>query len=343
VIIRSVELTNFRNFELRKLVFPSRNIFLQGRNGSGKSNLLESIAFTSLLRSFRGSVPREMIRIGAKEFQIKLELNGKIAPEILQINETVSGKRRLFINGHPVAKSSDFIREFHTVVFAPEDKVIAAGTSGCRRRFFDILISEIEPEYLLRLSRYHRALVQRNRALKISPKTAWAFEGELSEQAPFIAARRRYYAEQVAGEVNSLLGGRNSFQIIYRTDCADTAAGHLEMFAARRDSELRRQCTLCGPQLDEFDLFLDGKLLRTYGSTGQVRLSALLLKLAQYRIVRASSGVPLAVLVDDVTGELDADNLQLFFNTISGAQQAFFTFADKPGFTLPDLTVIPFD
>jgi DNA replication and repair protein RecF len=115
------------------------------------------------------------------------------------------------------------------------------------------------------------------------------------------------------------------------------------MFAARRDSELRRQCTLCGPQLDEFDLFLDGKLLRTYGSTGQVRLSALLLKLAQYRIVRASSGVPLAVLVDDVTGELDADNLQLFFNTISGAQQAFFTFADKPGFTLPDLTVIPFD
>lgn len=322
------------------MVFCNRNVFLQGPNGSGKSNILEAIAFASLLRSFRGATPREMIRIGAREFHIKAELPGKIAPELLEISETVSGKRQLAINGESIRKSSDFIREFHTVVFAPEDRDIGAGTSGCRRRFFDILISEIEPEYMLRLSRYFRALNQRNRALKFAPHTAGAFDEELAEQAPHIARRRRHYATITAEKVMSLLDGVGEFKIVYKSDTPDSAAEYRELLASRKDSELRRQCTLCGIQLDEFELFYNGKLVRTYGSTGQIRLLSLLLKLAQYQIIRTNSPIPLAVLVDDVTGELDDTNLELFLNTISNAKQSFFTFAEAPRFTLPDCSVI---
>lgn len=341
MVIKSIELTNFRNFELRELVFNSRNIILTGANGSGKSNILESIAFSSLLRSFRGASPKEMIRIGSKGFNLKTILHGRIAPVKLEISETLSGKRKLLINGAPIRKSSDFIREFHTVVFAPEDREIAAGTSGCRRKFFDILISGIEPEYLLRLSRYHRALLQRNKALKFTPHTAAAFEEELSEQAPFIAEKRRRYAEETAGEVSRLLGSRGTFQIIYRTDSAPDAAEHRKLLAEKREQELRRQCTLCGIQLDEFDLIFNGKLLRTYGSTGQIRLISLLLKMAQFQLVRDHTSMPLAVLADDVTGELDEYNLQLFLNTISGADQTFFTFAETPRFSLPESQFIP--
>ena len=325
------------------MVFCNRNIFFTGKNGSGKSNLLESIAFSSLLRSFRGASPREMIRLGAREFQIKTVLQGKVRPEVLQISESVSGRRQLFINNQPVARSSDFIREFHTVVFAPEDREIGAGSSGCRRRYFDILISEVEPEYLLRLSRYHRALVQRNRALKTAPQAAAAFEAELAEQAPFIAQRRRHYARIISEKVAALLGGRGSFNAIYRTDCAESAEAHLELLQSRRESELRRQCTLCGPQLDEFELIFNGKLLRTYGSTGQIRLISLLLKLAQFQVVKSAADLPVAVLADDVTGELDETNLQLFLETISEAQQSFFTFAEAPRFSLPDSGFIAVD
>ena len=269
-MIESIELTNFRNFESRKLVFCNRNIFFQGPNGSGKSNLLESIAFTSLLRSFRGSPPREMIRIGARAFHLRTVLRGRFSREVLEITETVSGKRKLLINGQPVRRSSDFIREFHTIAFAPEDREIISGPSGCRRRFFDILISEIEPEYLIRLSRYHRALLQRNRALKFAPRTAALFEPELAEHAPFIAARRRYFAEIVEKEAAALLGSRGSFRIHYRTDTAENADGQRSLLESRRESESRRQCTLVGPQLDEFELFLNDKPLRSYGSSNNV-------------------------------------------------------------------------
>ncbi|MBO7327868.1 MAG: DNA replication/repair protein RecF [Lentisphaeria bacterium] len=340
MVIRSLELTNFRNFELRKLVFHTRNVIFLGENGSGKSNLLESIGFSSLLRSFRGAAPREMIRIGAREFSICTELQGKYAPERLLISETYSGKRKLFINNEAIRRSSDFIREFHCVIFAPEDREITAGTSGCRRRFFDILISETEPEYLLRLSRYHRALNQRNRALKIAPETASAFENELADQAPFIAARRRFYSCEIEKKVQTLLGDRGTFKIIYRTDTPETPESHRELLAAKRESELRRQCTLCGPQLDEFDMIFNGKLLRTYGSTGQLRLISLLLKLAEFQVVRKNTSAPVVVLADDVTGELDECNLQLFLQNVSDADQCFFTFAELPRFKLDDSQII---
>ncbi|MBR7121292.1 MAG: DNA replication and repair protein RecF [Lentisphaeria bacterium] len=341
MVIRSISLTNFRNFESRELVFCNRNIFFEGPNGSGKSNLLESIGFASLLRSFRGAPPREMIRIGAREFQLKSVLDGRIAPETLEISETVSGRRKLFINGQPVRRSSDFIREFHTVVFAPEDREIASGPSGCRRKFFDILISGIEPEYLIRLSRYIRALLQRNRALKFAPHTAGAFEDELAENAPFIAGRRRFYAGIIAEKVNTLLKERGSFEVIYRSDAGEDFQSHKALIHSKKESELRRQCTACGVQLDEFEFIFNGRLLRTYGSTGQIRLISLLLKLAQFQVVQSRSDAPLAVLADDVTGELDELNLSLFLNTIAGAQQAFFTFADPPRFSLPDSVTIP--
>ena len=341
MVVESLELTNFRNFASRKLVFCNRNIFLLGANGAGKSNILESIAFSSLLRSFRGAPPREMIRFGCREFQLRTTLRTRGGTEDLRIVEHASGRRELFIRNSPVARSSDFIREFHTIVFAPEDRMTVAGSSGYRRRFFDILISEIAPEYLLRLSRYHRALLQRNRALKSAPRAAAAFEEELSDQAPFIAAARSRYAELITRECNILLGGRGEFAVIHRTDSAATPEEHRKLFALKRESEIRRQCTLSGPQLDEFELLFDGKLLRTYGSTGQVRLISLMLKLAQFTLVRERSSIPLAVLADDVTGELDDANLQLFLRTIADAGQTFFTFAEPPRFALPDSATIP--
>ena len=336
MVLRSLELTDFRNFESRKLVFSSRNIFFTGANGSGKSNLLESIAFASLLRSFRGASPREMIRIGGREFRLQVMLESRIGNHRLQISEEISGRRRLFINGDAIRKSSDFIREFHTVVFAPEDREIVSGTSGCRRRFFDIMISGVDGEYLQRLSRYHRALIQRNRALKNAPHTASAFEEELAEQAPFIAAKRRHFAAVTGEKVAALLGEKGSFQIVYRTDSGADSKEHRRIFEAKKESELRRQCTLCGPQLDEFEFFYNGKLLRTYGSTGQRRLIALLLKLAEFDILQSNSRAPVVVLADDVTGELDESNLKLFLNNIAQADQCFFTFAEPPGFSLPD-------
>ena len=341
--IERLELVNFRNFISRELTFSHKNILLTGPNGSGKTNVLESIAFLSLLRSFRTTTPRELIRIGTKGFHLAATLALPCGKEKLTVNETISGRRELFIGDAPVRRSSEFIREFHAVIFSPEDRAIADGSSGHRRKYFDILISTVEPEYLTRLSCYNRALLQRNKALKTAPHLAAAFEAELIAHAPALAVRRRHYAALVEQSVQLLLRDRGSCRIIYHTDTPDTPEEYHRAFIQKRESELRRACTLIGPQLDEFEIFFNDKPLRSFGSTGQIRLITLLLKLAQFQLIKQQSTAPVITLADDVTGELDPQNLELFLSTIATADQGFFTFADTPKADLPDSLTIRTD
>ncbi|MBE6391521.1 MAG: DNA replication and repair protein RecF [Lentisphaerae bacterium] len=332
MVIEKLELADFRNFTCRELAFSHQQVIFHGPNGTGKSNALESIAFLSLLRSFRNAPTRELIRLGAKSFTLGATIRTAHGREKIRVRESLSGQRELFIGKAAIRRSSEFIREFHCVVFSPEDRMITGGSSGCRRKFFDILISTVEPEYLQRLSRYTRALLQRNRALKQNLKLVNAFDEELAEQAPCIARRRRFYAEKLADNVNTLLDSRGSIELNYKTDTPDSPEEFLKLLHSRKASELRRSCTLTGIQLDEFEIIFDGKPLRNFGSTGQLRLISLLMKLAQFKLFRQETPAPVAVLADDITGELDEKNLQLFLETISGADQSFFTFAS----TIPD-------
>jgi DNA replication and repair protein RecF len=328
-MIKTLSLTNYRNYSKKTLEFTSNTVVLQGPNGCGKTNLLEAIFFVSILRSFRGSSPKELVKIGEKDFAISLTLERKKLKSNLTINQQISGKRNLFINNNSVNRSSNFIKEFRAVPFVPEDRLIVSGSSSYRRRFFDSLISTIAPDYFTNLLRYSRALEQRNKALKESPKLASSFEVELIETSPKIAFAREIYASQIAFEVNNLLG-EDRFNIVRKGDVRSdsTEVELFNRFASTRDKEKLRGYTANGPHLDEFDLFLDNKLLRNYGSTGQVRIISLLLRLAEFNIVSNRGTLPF-VLIDDVTGDLDEKNKNLFYKVIEQSPQKFFTFATQ--------------
>ena len=197
-----------------------------------------------------------------------------------------------------------------------------------------MLISTLDSTYLTRLADYSRALAQRNRALKppVNRSIVAAFEPELAANAPSIAALRRQYAGSVEQELNALLKqrGGGEFRILYRFDYPESESEYLALLEKNRERELLRACTGIGPQLDEFEFYLDGRQLRHYGSTGQIRMISLLLKLAEFNLVRRSASEKVAVLVDDVTGELDEANKNRFFDAISGADQQFFTFTEFP-------------
>ena len=333
-MIEYLELTDFRNFRQREFRFSSSDLVLTGPNGSGKTSVLEALGYLSILRSFRGAGTKELVRIGEKKFTLKCRLAEGNVKSTLQVSEELTGRRELWIGGEKPGRSSDFIREFRTVAFVPEDREIVSGSSGRRRRFFDMLISSVDPLYLRALSDYMRALAQRNRALKSSrPETAVFFDAELASRAPEICAKRLKYASLLSEKVKELLGPSGvPFDIRFLCDSSMDPEENLDLLKKNFQREKQRGCTLSGPQLDEFEFRYDGRIMRNFGSTGQKGLIALLLKLAEFDIVRRESSESVAVLADDVLGDLDRNNAELFLDVVKKADQRFFTFAETPAF-----------
>ena len=322
-------LRDFRNYGESRFEFSSPRVLFLGPNGVGKSNLLEAIGYLSVLRSFRGAPAREMVALEKHVFTIGVGIDCGGRRKQLVIRENVGGPRELFEDRLPVRRSSEFIDKFRTVVFAPEDRFIVSAGASHRRRFFDMLISVLEPKYFTALGNFNRALKQRNKALRCGGKGADFFLPELVESAMSLTAFRREYAAMVEKEVNALLDGRR-FSVIPRFSAPEDPEEFLRQLRRDAERELRRGVTLCGPHLDDFEMFLDDKPLRSCGSTGQIRMVSLYLKLAEFSLVKRLSDLPVLVLADDVTGELDAENTRRFLELTRVADQAFFTFAEKP-------------
>lgn len=195
-LIKELKLRDFRNFEERTFSFDASDVVFTGKNGSGKSNILEAISYLSTLRSFRRAPVRDMVAIGKEQFFLNASIENRNRTQDISVIESISGARQLFINRNLCRQVSDFLFEYRCVCFSPGDFAIGSGASGVRRRFIDQLISSNDRNYLLGLSGYVRALTQRNRAAKAKNEMAMrAFEVVMAENAPgIIAAPGRPYS-----------------------------------------------------------------------------------------------------------------------------------------------------
>lgn len=341
-MIKRLLLSNFRNYQHADIEFNGRNIVLTGYNGQGKTNLLESIFFLSVLRSFRSSKTGDLKKIGNNYFYIGAEIKKSSWSELLEVQYGEGGKRRLHVDKQPVSKASEFINQIRAVVFSPEDINIVTANSGLRRRFMDMLISLIDPLYLNALKDYNNALKSRNTLLRMpgSDRRSLEVYEEIMAQNSFkIISERRKYTEILVFEVRKLLAeleNPNSFNIRYRIDLKEFS---LEAVKQRlindRQRDFKRGFTGFGPQGDDFELLFSKKSMRAFASTGQCRIISLCLKMAKLNILCEHNNSDLEnvlVLVDDVTGELDERMRTMFFKVISRAGQAFFTFTEKPDF-----------
>jgi DNA replication and repair protein RecF len=339
-VLNRLCIKNFRNYSVAEINFEHPKVVFTGRNGQGKTNLLEAIFFLSMLRSFRTSHIRDMKKIGANGFYLGAEIKKRSWTEHLEAEYNSSG-RRLLIDKSPVNKASDFIKQIKAVAFSPEDIDIVTGSSSLRRRFMDMLISVIDPQYLNALHNYSAGLKSRNAALKNFPvdqATVKAFEPIMAQNAVYILQQRKLYSDILSEQIKGLLSGfrpeQRDFIIKYRPDCqrADMAS-YMKRCDRERERDMKKGFTGFGPQLDDFDFVLQGKLMRNFASTGQCRLISLCLKMAKVNIIAENNQDDISnvlVLVDDVTGELDAITRELFFKVINQAGQAFFTFTERP-------------
>ena len=346
--LRRLVLEQFRNYSRAEIAFQPGMTVLLGPNGQGKTNILEAVHYLAFLRSFRTRQIRELVRFGADSFQLQASLDSGFsdrAGEELTVN--FGRDRRLFRNRAPMEKASEFINQFFCVAFIPEDIELIRGPAAERRRFLDMLASQLDRSYLHDLHMYNHALKSRNSILKqyarFDEASITAYDQLLARHGAVVIQKRRETVELLtaatAGADSALLVNgevayeylpgvpketrlSNNFQI------SATKEAYLEMLAQNRQRDMRDRVTTWGPHRDDMVVRLNGHELAAYGSEGQCRASALWMRVAATRILRhhaQAPGTALVLLVDDVLGELDETRRAAFWEQLRGATQILFT------------------
>lgn len=354
-------LRNFRNYVDCEVDFPDRVNLIVGGNAQGKTSLLEAIYFLSTAKSHRVYPDDDLIRHSEDWFYLK----GVIAPTVedsnassnlmtLEVSNQLHGKKRFKLNSNLQKKLSYWIGQFKIVFFSPESLTLVKGAPADRRRFIDILISQISSTYLSHLQQYQFVLRQRNELLKqIRSKRANAgllesWDSMLIEDGVSIIQTRRDTLEQLSeyaqAKHTELTHGGEKLELIYQPPAALTGIDFvarseaIEQFGkaldASRQGDILRGTTSVGPHRDDLGLVLqtegDGTILREdakpFGSQGQHRTIALALKFAELEVIHQTTHKTPIVLLDDVISELDEARATFLFELLRDLKaQTFIT------------------
>lgn len=361
--VAHLSLGDFRNYHTAELPLESGANLIVGKNGQGKTNLVEAISYFGNLRSHRVSAEAAMIRSGAESAIMRMRVASGPREVVLETQLNRSGGNRAQVNGK-VVRARELARWFTSVLFAPEDLSIVRGEPAIRRRFLDEALAARFPVAAGALSDYERVVRQRNSLLKsargassklsaIEP-TLEIWDMQLVEHAVTITLARRELVQDLADPLReayeSLVGGDHRPKMgIQETALAATANVSRETaheaagsdvsretveecyriaLDSVRERELERGITLIGPHRDDLELDLNGLPVRGYASHGESWSFALALKIALANVLRAesSAGDPVIIL-DDVFAELDQNRRERLMSLVSGFEQVIVTAA----------------
>lgn len=335
-----LSLRDFRCHAERIFPFqPGLNV-LYGANGQGKTSVLEAVGYLSTVRSFRRAPEAEMIRFGASGAEIAVRFTRSGSPKEHTLSAELGAKRVLRADGEPVDAPRDMLGRLPSVVFAPEDIALVRDGPAERRRFLDILLSQLRPRYVAELTRCRRLLRDKQRLLtRISDKPSFAemlpeFDRRLSEAGAYITEERARVTarlSEAAARHHAAVSSDTEVLEIRLLAQAHDAARYHELFQRRRESEIARRQCLVGPHRDDLELGLNGRSLRAYGSQGQLRTAALALKLAQRDIFLEELGASPILLLDDVLSELDAGRREYLLTHVGGGQTLLTACGDIEG------------
>lgn len=323
--------SGFRNLTDASVAVPPEGLALVGPNGHGKTNLLEAITYPVLFRSFRGAPDADLVAHGQPRLELHVELSGAAAGR-MRVQYIARGRqKRVEVDGVEERTLTAALGRWIAVVFLPGDVGLAGGPASERRRYIDRMLSLADPAYLRALLRYRSALAQRNAALRQKqPDMAQAWERMLAEHGSLLVQQRIQWVGTMGTRFPaeaSTLGERGAIAIRYvgRSDLASPGAWPAA-FAATEQADRARGSTTAGPHRDDIELTLDGRSLRVYGSTGQLRSAAVTLKLLELETLRVAHGNEPALVLDDVFAELDeARQERLAGRLAASGRQLFIT------------------
>lgn len=344
MIIQDITLRNFRNYrEMTLLPHEGVNLFF-GPNGSGKTNLLEAIHYCALGKSHRITGDQSVVRMGEQFGVCEVTvLTGGVRRKItIRLVPNDLNKKTILMDGKRIQRFSDMMGCLQCVIFSPEDLGLVREGPSIRRRYLDMMISQINRGYFIALQQYRSGLEQRNALLRnlraggpgkgLLPD----FERAMAGPAAAIVAGRMKIVEllsDLGAETYRNISGldREEFRVSYHSslrEAENPEEAFLAQMVENREDDIRTGVTSVGPHRDDLNLSLNKKNMKVFASQGQIRTAALSLKLAQMKVLRQVGGETPVLLLDDVMSELDKNRRRRLVSEISD-YQTFITCTDE--------------
>lgn len=335
--VDSLKLTEFRNYSRLEITPDAGFCVLTGRNGAGKTNVLEAIFLCSFGRSQRTPRDAELISYDSPEGSVILDATTRQGKRNVRMSLYAKKRKRVILDGVPLTRSGELMGCLNVVMFSPEDLSLVKDGPAERRRFLNMELSGQSPAYYYKLQQYNNALKQRNTLLKDGDNLDYDMLESWDEQLAGLGAAITLARTQFVGEIadaacrrhRQMSDGMDELVVSYQPNLPPTAPDELagvmmDRLSSNLERDIFRGTTSVGPHRDDILLTLNGVDARIYGSQGQQRTVALALKLSVIELIRRLRGENPVLLLDDVFSELDAVRQARLIASIEGCQ-AFIT------------------
>lgn len=346
LILRKIKLINFRNYKKLSLNLDKKiNIFI-GDNAQGKTNILESIYFLALTKSYR-TVDQNLIRKEAAAAKVNGEIKDKSIYRSMSV-EISKDSKIVRINNNEVKKISDYITNLNVILISPEDISIIQGTPAERRNFLNIELSQLSRNYIKKYNEFNKLLKIRNNYLKMLYKSSNpdrryldSVTDNLIEREVDIYKERKMFIDKINERITQIfenITGKKNFKVKYETNVefseftdkciSDTLK---ERYSRNYMKEVENGMTLYGPHRDDLSFTLDNDDIKLYGSQGQQKVATIALKLSEIDIFKEVKDSYPIILLDDIFSELDTKSRNKLIGYINRDIQVVITSNDTKG------------
>ena len=328
MIIKSIELADYRNYDSLIMEFCEGTNILYGDNAQGKTNILEAIYVASTTKSHKGSKDKDIVNFDKEEAHIRTYIEKEGVNTRIDMHLRKSKSKGIAIDGQKIKKAADLLGLCNVVFFSPEDLGIIKNGPSERRRFVDMELCQLDNFYLYNLNNYNKIINQRNKLLKdmyMNPQlkeTLNIWDMQLVSYGSKIIERRKLFVEQLNEIIydihKKLSGGKEELTIKYEPDV------DIDEFEQKlkysQDRDIKTKMTSVGPHRDDFCFLVGDTDIRKFGSQGQQRTAALSLKLSEIELVKKITKDTPILLLDDVLSELDSNRQNYLLNSIGDIQ-----------------------
>lgn len=287
------------------------NVFF-GENAQGKTNIIESIYLCSMGKSFRAKKDSEMIKIDKENSIIEIEYEKRDRDGNIKIE--LNQRKNIYNNGIKVKRLSELLGNINIVIFNPDDIEILKGGPQNRRKFLDMMISQLRPNYIYILNMYTKTLEQRNNYLRQIREEGKdsnlldIWDEKLIEYANRISIYRKEFIEKIENKIKEIhkeiTNNKEIINIKYLTECLEKE-NFKKLLKERRKLDIIKGYTTKGIHRDDFEININDKKIDIYGSQGQHRTAILSLKISELKIIKDEIGEYPILLLDDFMSELD--------------------------------------